>query len=116
MAYTPTEWQSGDIVTSEKLNKIENGIAGAGGGVLVVTMDVATGALDKTWQEIHDAMNSSVLCVVYRQEEDDVEGLASIDFNLIRNILLQEGSYSLSLDDGLRLIASTANDYPVVND
>ena len=34
MAYTPTEWQSGDIVTSEKLNKIENGIAGAGGGGL----------------------------------------------------------------------------------
>lgn len=32
MAYTPTEWQSGDIVTSAKLNKIEQGIAGAGGG------------------------------------------------------------------------------------
>lgn len=32
MAYTPTEWQSGDIVTSAKLNKIEQGIADAGGG------------------------------------------------------------------------------------
>ena len=26
MAYTPTEWQTGDIVTAEKLNKIEGGI------------------------------------------------------------------------------------------
>lgn len=26
MAYTPTEWQTGDVVTAEKLNKIEGGI------------------------------------------------------------------------------------------
>lgn len=29
MAYTPTVWQTGDIVTSEKLNHAENGIAAA---------------------------------------------------------------------------------------
>lgn len=27
MAYTPTEWQDGDVITAEKLNKIENGVA-----------------------------------------------------------------------------------------
>ena len=32
----------------------------SGGGVLVVHMDSDTGALDKTWQEIHDA-NFAVL-------------------------------------------------------
>lgn len=26
MAYTPTEWQTGDVVTAEKLNKIESAI------------------------------------------------------------------------------------------
>ena len=26
MSYTPTEWENGDIITAEKLNKIENGI------------------------------------------------------------------------------------------
>lgn len=30
MAYTPTEWASGDIVTSAKLNKLEQGVADAG--------------------------------------------------------------------------------------
>ena len=34
MPYNPTEWASGDVVTSEKLNKIERGIAAAGGGGL----------------------------------------------------------------------------------
>lgn len=35
MSYTPTEWDSGDIITAEKLNKIEQGISEAsssGGG------------------------------------------------------------------------------------
>lgn len=30
MAYEPTEWKNGDIITAEKLNKIENGIANNG--------------------------------------------------------------------------------------
>lgn len=35
MAYTPTEWKDGDIITAEKLNKIENGITNTGGTKLV---------------------------------------------------------------------------------
>ena len=27
--YTPTEWKTGDVVTSTKLNNIENGISNA---------------------------------------------------------------------------------------
>lgn len=30
MAYTPTNWANGDVITSEKLNKMEQGIAGSG--------------------------------------------------------------------------------------
>jgi len=32
MAYTPTTWTTGDTITASAMNKIENGIAGAGGG------------------------------------------------------------------------------------
>ena len=35
MAYKPTIWQTGDIVSSEKLNKLENRIAGAGVKILM---------------------------------------------------------------------------------
>lgn len=31
MAYTPTTWNRGDTVTSTKLNKLEQGVANAGG-------------------------------------------------------------------------------------
>jgi len=32
MAYTPTTWTTGDTITASAMNKIENGIANAGGG------------------------------------------------------------------------------------
>ena len=32
MAYTPTEWQCGDTITADKLNKLEQGVANASGG------------------------------------------------------------------------------------
>jgi len=32
MAYEPTQWRSGDTITSERLNKMEQGIAGGGSG------------------------------------------------------------------------------------
>lgn len=35
MSYTPTTWTTGDTITATKLNKIENGIANAGGAAVV---------------------------------------------------------------------------------
>lgn len=32
MSYTPTNWATGDTITASALNKIENGVANAGGG------------------------------------------------------------------------------------
>lgn len=32
MSYTPTEWETGQTITAEKLNKLEQGVADAGGG------------------------------------------------------------------------------------
>ena len=32
MSYTPTTWTTGDTITATAMNKIENGIASAGGG------------------------------------------------------------------------------------
>lgn len=44
MSYTPTNWKAGDTVTSAKLNKIEQGIASAGGANILV----ANGILDSS--------------------------------------------------------------------
>ena len=39
MSYTPTEWKTGDVVTSAKLNKLEQGVAAAGATVLTASFD-----------------------------------------------------------------------------
>lgn len=51
MGYNPTTWESGDVISSAKLNNIEQGIANAGAMIVHNNDDT----LDKTWQEIHDA-------------------------------------------------------------
>lgn len=59
MAYNPTEWKSGDIVTSEKLNNIESGIIGAG-VMPVITFTVhgtspdSPRTCDKTFEELFE--------------------------------------------------------------
>lgn len=64
MSYEKQTWAKGDIVTSAKLNHMEDGIAG-GSGVLVVGIvydeQADTTTLDKTWQEIHDATFSVII-------------------------------------------------------
>ena len=61
MSYTPTEWKTGDIVSSQRLNKLEEGVKDAY-GVMVINNNDNT--LDKTWQEIYDAIGAGKLCVV----------------------------------------------------
>lgn len=64
MAYTPTTWQTGDTVTSEKLNKLETGVQSASSPTFPVEFTVTgTGAgtevtCNKTYQQIADAYTS----------------------------------------------------------
>lgn len=57
MSYTPTTWTTGDTITATAMNKIEQGIANAG-GVLICNSSVVNSVytLDKTVQEIYNAM------------------------------------------------------------
>lgn len=81
MSYSPTTWESGDVISSAKLNKIEQGIANAGGGggsnVVVVgvevvnTEDGATATFDKTFAELKTAHESgaTILCNIAIADE-----------------------------------------------
>ena len=72
MSYTPTQWKDGDLVTSAKLNKMEQGIASGSGGSLIVHMNQETGVLDKTWKEIYDAIQEKYVCIVANHEGNEV--------------------------------------------
>ena len=52
MAYTPTEWSNGDVITAEKLNKIEGGVAS---GIKRVTVLRSGGDTDSPTFSIEDS-------------------------------------------------------------
>ena len=67
MAYEKTTWQSGDIVTSEKLNNIENGVANANNFVVLsLTIDESTGniPLGKSYNDLMAYYNNNTLVYI----------------------------------------------------
>ena len=68
MTYSPTTWTTGDTITASALNKIEQGIADAGGGagglVVNVTNSGGTYTMDKTYGEIYEALKAGTPCFV----------------------------------------------------
>lgn len=58
MSYTPTQWQTGDTITAEKLNNMESGIENANEPFIVTLTPTAadmSGTMDKTVGEIYEA-------------------------------------------------------------
>lgn len=113
MSYTPTNWKAGDVITSEKLNKLENGVAGSGGGALIVN-DNDSGTLDKTWQEISDAVEAGSVVLVYNGSDID----RSIRY--LGGLFSEDGDYGVAFVDyssgSARIwlfVADSADGYPV---
>ena len=68
MSYTPTNWQTGDTVTAERLNKMEQGIENANEPFIVTCTPTAqdySGTMDKTVAEIYAAIQAGRK-VIYR--------------------------------------------------
>ena len=59
MAYEPTNWKAGDVVTSAKLNKMEQGIVS--NNIIESTREGNIMTLNKTWQEIWDNNYTSAM-------------------------------------------------------
>lgn len=66
MSYSKHEWVTNETITAAKMNNIETGIeeaAQSGGGGAVIIIDDGT-ALDKTYAEIYDLVESGTPCYV----------------------------------------------------
>jgi len=80
MSYVKNTWATGDVVTADKLNHIEDGIASAGGilpiGVTIDTDPITSSTvqtLDHTWQEIYNAAQNKVYPVVFKLVGGDIK-------------------------------------------
>ena len=118
MSYTPNSWKSGDVVTSAKLNNIEQGIANAGGiGVMYVEFtdpdDTGEFTANKTWQEICDALASGNLVVWSAYSE----GYAFMHiFNMANHILSNYSIYQVGDANNAFASCDSANGYPSFED
>lgn len=80
MSYTPTTWQTGDTITAEKLNNMEDGIKNANEPFIVTLTPTAedfSGTMDKTPQEIYNAYKANrqiraKILGVYHTENTDL--------------------------------------------
>jgi len=91
--YTAREWSGGDIVTAANLNHLEQGVESAqGGGVLIIEETVTensttiTYTLNKTWQEIHDAMISGTVCLVHQVDANSERYLSVFGCTLMNGV------------------------------
>lgn len=102
MAYEKQTWANGDIITADKLNHMEDGIAS--GGVLVVGTTVSgnTITLDKTWLEIHEALLTGGAIIVTETAELIVAGCQ-----------MSAGRYGVLLPSGDVYTATAEDGYPV---
>lgn len=108
MSYEKQTWQTGDVVTSAKLNHMENGIAAGGALVVNVTYDEQTELYicDKTAGEIYAAC-PGVIFVSGSSEFMSVGQLYTYGFG--------DSGYSFSDTLGAEYVATVANDYPMSN-
>lgn len=114
MSYTKHTWTSGEVITAENLNHIEDGVedAGSGGGssVLLITQSIDGEYIvsDKTWQEIYDCVTTGG--IAYTLDPFYLPDTATIHY--VKSVFISNNSYFVSFDDSSALTASSANDYP----
>lgn len=105
MAYN---WQNGELITAEKLNQT--------GGVLVVhaTFDseLQTTTLDKTWQEIYDAMRNGIVIGISEPSQGLAPGDAFLDVYLFGHCSAQSGTYAVQDSKEFEYTTDSPDGYP----
>ena len=110
MSYTPTNWVTGDIVTADKLNKLENGVAD---GILILNTTFDSSAdvvrLSATWKQIYDTIKAGTPIFIKEPRSDLYAGLI-----LIYSAYKDGNDYVVETALGSSWDAESEEDYPYV--
>lgn len=124
MSYTKHTWTNGDVITATKLNEMENGISEAGGGssggALIINMTAGDSGfvLDKTWQEIFDAIyEDHTPCYIFFEETISDNHNTNLDiitevFSLVNTGQYPSTQYSVTTLTS-QYSATSADGYPL---
>lgn len=108
MSYEKTIWANGDLLTAQKMNKIEDGIAAA--SLMIINSNDAV--LDKTFQEIYDAVYSGTVCYTKGYWEED--GNYGLNFQPVIAVTHEDNWYKVYCVDVL-FITEDPDDYPYLD-
>jgi len=95
MSYTKTTWRDGDVISADRLNNMEDGIANAAPMVIVNrTENDGVVVLDKTWQEIYNAINNKIpVYICYNWNDPNDYG---VDMEEVRGAYYRDEAYTVS--------------------
>lgn len=122
MAYVKTVWETGDVITAEKLNNLEEGVSNAGKNVIDIVIDKTTfdTSLDCTAGELWSLYASgSTVVLRYPLFDPEAEGFTDEPaalYTLIYADISDESGYRFicrGVDANLTFTAATAIDRPV---
>lgn len=102
MSYEKQTWATGDVITANKLNHMEDGIAG--GGAYVFRPTGSPKVLDKTFAEIKDMIEAGVVLYEYN-EYNQYYSLNTLTYD-------SDGSFILQFNNAYNYIGNSADAYP----
>lgn len=119
MAYVKTTWETGDLITAEKLNNMEGGIEALQPLIITVNKDADTGTrtMDKTFAEIASALSAGRYCVaVYGGDHPGlmgpVSGIQMADYSISVGSSGSTGGTNQTMKATVFIAENGDDDYP----
>lgn len=125
MAYEPTIWETGDVITAFKLNKIEHALSSFSTTVdhpIVVLHADAEGVLDHTAQEIMELIDDGKILYVdasldnsIDENEPPISLVANVDYDEENDVFDLQTQHSSAGSNRISYISESISDYPHID-
>jgi len=111
MAYTKNTWTTGDIVTSAKLNNMENGIDNATPFIVTWNND---DTLSETWQTIHDALAAGRVVLVIFENAFSVVQYTVSTVSVMGGVRYAVYPFDTEALEQMEFVTDSPNGYPAI--